>query len=166
MNEIRNGLRTKIIGACLLIGLGVLGIADSRRLSSMIQASIQRREILGADAYLMIVSALLLICGLLVLAVSVVDRGFISEKGASPQSRRYVHLGLIVTSYAMYTLAVPVLGYLLSSICFFPIIFFLFGVRPWLKGVLLGLGVALISYFFFIFLMRIPLPRGWFRLPF
>jgi hypothetical protein len=130
----------------------------------MIKAGSQRREILGADVYFMMISVLLLICGVLGLGVGLADKGSTSERSASLSSRRYVHLGLIVTAYVMYTLAVPVLGYTLSSVCFFPMIFYLFGVRPWLKGALLGLGVAFLSHFFFIFLMKIPLPKGWFKL--
>ena len=155
--------RTKLAEASLVIGLGVLGVADSFRVSAEIKRAQQVKEILGADSYLLIVAALLLLCGLLLLGFGRMEKKPGPETNASAGTGGYGLLGLIVTAYILYALAVPVLGYLLSSILFFAVIFFLFEARPWLKIALLGLGLALISNFLFVHLLNVPLPKGWFK---
>jgi hypothetical protein len=156
--------RTELAEASFVIGLGVLGVVDSFRVSAEIKKVQQVKEILGADSYLLIVAAFLLVCGLLLLGFSRIEKKPGPETNASPGTGGYGLLGLIVAAYILYALAVPVLGYLLGSILFFAAIFFLFGARPWLKIALLGLGVALISNFLFVYLLNVPLPKGWFKL--
>ena len=60
----------------------------------------------------------------------------------------------------LYTVTMPFLGYLLATVIFFPVIYLIFGVRPWTKGVVVGVITTAIFYAIFAYLADLPLPKG------
>jgi len=43
---------------------------------------------------------------------------------------------------------------------FFPVAFFVFGVRPWARSVAVGVVLAVAFYFLFAHFAELPLPKG------
>ena len=81
------------------------------------------------------------------------------EKGEERGSRMTLVFGVIL-GLAIYTLLIPLLGYLLATSLFFPVVYYLFGVRPWLKSAVIGLSTSALFYAIFEYFAEIPLPKG------
>ncbi len=157
--------------ATLLEGMAVivlagLGIADAWRLSYAVRAGGIFHDVIGPDRYLAVVSGGLLACGVIYLLSGLRQK----QRGEAPreeaegvQTRQVVVVSVILVIYA---LAFPVVGYLVATVLFFPVTFFIFGVRPWPKSAWVGVLTAVLFYVMFYHFAEIPLPRGFLELPF
>ncbi len=154
--------RSDFLKGGIIVGLAVLGFLEAMDLTDSMQIGVGPPEVIGPDRYLKIICAALFGCGFLILISRWKGRRGAEDKPQQPGKSAHVVLAAAV--YVIYIFATPVLGYFLSSLFFFPAAFWIFGVRPRLKSVLLGAGVAAISYLLFVFLMGVPLPRGWLQL--
>lgn len=164
--EAMKDTRLNVAKAGAIICLASLGMGDAFRLSDKIKTGSVLHEVVGPDLYLKIVSAVLMLCGLLLLVTRWIWTRRSARKIISRETDKTVQAGSVAIAYLMYVFAVPVLGYLLGSVFFFTVVLCLFGYRPWSKGVLLGLGMAGACYYFFAHLLRVPLPKGWLGLAF
>jgi hypothetical protein len=144
----------------VVIFLAALGIADALRLSSVIRPGGTFHDVIGPDRYLAAISVGLLLCGIWALAKNLkIGRSPLikKEEGEGSQVNRVV---LVVLVLVLYAFAMPILGYLLATCFFFPVIYFIFGVRPWLKSILIGLSTTAVFYAMFEYLAEMPLPKG------
>jgi putative tricarboxylic transport membrane protein len=151
---------TLVVESFLIMSLACLGLTDAWRLSNAVRAGGTFHDVIGPDRYLGVISAGLLVCGILNLVGSLkslrrpeIRRG---EVGGSQVTLVIVVIFVLV----VYTLLIPVLGYLLATSIFFPVIYYLFGVRSWLKSVVIGLSTATFFYAIFEYFAEIPLPKG------
>jgi hypothetical protein len=151
---------TLMVESFLIIGLACLGLTDAWRLSHAVRAGGAFHDVIGPDRYLGAISVGLLLCGALNLVSSL-------KRPGRPEIRRGEEGGsqvtlVIVVSFVLviYTLLIQILGYLFATSIFFPVIYYLFGLRPWLKSVVIGLSTAVIFYAIFEYFAEIPLPKG------
>jgi putative tricarboxylic transport membrane protein len=151
---------TRWVESLFIMALACVGLTDAWRLSHAVRAGGAFHDVIGPDRYLGIISAGLLVCGVLNLVGSL-------KRPGRPEIRRVEEGGsrvtlVIVVSFvlAIYTLLIQILGYLLATSLFFPVIYYLFGLRPWLKSVVIGLSTAIFFYAIFEYFAEIPLPKG------
>ncbi len=159
-----------LLESVAVILLAGLGIADARRLSHVVRAGGTFHDVIGPDRYLAVIAGGLLVCGIAYLVTqwrrwqqrpARAPKEAAETEGVQPYQVAVVSAVLI-----LYALAFPVLGYLLATILFFPLTFFIFGVRPWSKSVWVGILSAVLFYVMFFHFAEIPLPKGFLELPF
>ena len=145
----------KISEALTVIAIGLLGLIGSislwRRVDTM-----GIHIVAGPGKYLAVVSLVLVACG----GFSLVRyRRTILAPATVPvfRSIRGVTLILILFGYA---LAVPISGFLMGSLFFFPFLFHVSGMRPWVKSILVGLITGALFYGVFVLGAKLPLPKG------
>jgi hypothetical protein len=149
-----------IIESLSVMALACLGMAEAWRLSGAIRTGAPFHDVIGPDRYLAGVSLGLFVCGVLSLVGSLKRwRPAEVKKGEETGSRVTLVFG-VVLALAIYTLLIPVLGYLLATCLFFPVVYYLFGVRPWLKSVVIGLSTSAVFYAIFEYFAEIALPKG------
>jgi cytochrome b561 len=144
----------------VVIFLAALGMADALRLSSVIRPGGTFHDVIGPDRYLGAISVGLLFCGIWALAKNskIASPPLIKrEKREGSQVNQVV---LVVFVLVLYAFAMPILGYLLATLLFFPVIYFIFGVRPWLKSIIVGLSTTAVFYAIFEYFAEMPLPKG------
>ena len=144
----------------VVIFLAALGIADALRLSSVIRPGGTFHDVIGPDRYLGAISAGLLLCGIWALAKNLkIARSPLikKEEGGGSQVNQVVLVAFVLVLYA---LTMPIVGYLLATAFFFPVIYFIFGVRPWLRSILIGLSTTAVFYAIFEYFAEMPLPKG------
>ena len=154
-----------LIESILVIALACLGIFDAGRLGHLLRSGHAYHDVVGPDRYLGAISVGLLICGTWSLASSLKSRGPRQNGKAAREARGTPanQVLLVVTLLVVYTLAIPTLGYFPATTIFFPIIYFIFGVRPWLKSIVMGLITTALVYFIFEYIAEMPLPKGFFK---
>jgi hypothetical protein len=146
-----------LVEPLVIIFLAALGIADALRLSSVIRPGGTFHDVVGPDRYLGAISVGLLFCGVWALVKSLKGGRHTSiqkEEGEGSQ------VTLVAFVLVVYTFVIPILGYLLATSLFFPVIYFIFGVRPWLKSIIVGLSTTAVFYAIFAYFAEMPLPKG------
>jgi len=146
----------------LIVIVALLGIADAWRLSSVVRAGGTFHDVIGPDRYLGAISVGLLFCGIWALAknLRIPKSSGMKKEGEAGQINQVV---LVVFVLILYAFAMPILGYLLATCFFFPVIYFIFGVRPWPKSIIVGLSTTVVFYAIFGYLADMPLPKGFFE---
>ena len=149
-----------LVEPLVVIFLAALGIADALRLSSVIRPDGTFHDVVGPDRYLGAISMGLLFCGIWALVKSLkIARPPMIKKGEGEGSQ-VNQVVLVVFVLVLYAFAMPILGYLLATCFFFPVIYFIFGVRPWLKSIIIGLLTTAVFYAIFEYFAEMPLPKG------
>ncbi len=152
-----------LVESFLVVFVALLGIADAWRLSSVIRAEGTFHDVIGPDRYLGAISIGLLFCGVWTLAKNLrITAPPLIQREKEERSQIHQVL-LVVFGLLVYAFAMPVLGYLLATCLFFPVIYFVFGVRPWPKSLIIGLATTAVFYAIFGYLAEMPLPRGFFE---
>jgi hypothetical protein len=152
-----------LVESLVVIALAGLGIADAWRLSDVVREGGMFHDVIGPDRYLGAISMGLLVCGVWNLVVSLRSISHPHVKREEGEGSQVTLVVLIAFVLVIYTLAIPVLGYLLSTFFFFPVIYFIFGVRPLLKSAIVGLLTAILFYAIFAYFAEVPLPKGLFE---
>ena len=144
----------------VVIFLAALGIVDAWRLSGVVRAGGTFHDVIGPDRYLGVISVGLLFCGVWILVKNLKgDRHTPIQKEESEESQVTLVV-LVAFVLVVYTFVIPILGYLLATSFFFPVIYFIFGVRPWLKSIIVGLSTTAVFYAIFAYFAEMPLPKG------
>ena len=152
-----------LVESILIIVLAAFGIADAWRLSNLVRAGGTFHDVIGPDRYLGVISAGLLICGVWNLITGLKSRKPPLDKREEREGSQINQVVLVAFLLFVYTFAIPMLGYLLATFIFFPVIYFIFGVRPWPKSVIVGLITAALFYAIFAYFAEMPLPKGLFE---
>ncbi len=155
-----------LLEAVLIIALAGLGIADAWRLSHVVRGAAAFHDVIGPDRYLGAISGGLLVCGIAYLLSPLKLNRHSKAPKTQPPGVEHLQVLLVSAVLVLYVLAFPVLGYLPATILFFPVTFFIFGVRPWLKSAWVGILTAVLFYLIFFHLAEIPLPKGLLELSF
>jgi tripartite tricarboxylate transporter TctB family protein len=155
-----------ILEAVVIIALAGLGIADAWRLSGIVRGGGPFPDVIGPDRYLGAVAGALLLCGLAYLLRLARRRSHAESPSKVPEGDQNIQVALVSVILAVYACAFPFLGYLVASLLFFPVIYFVFGVRPWLKSAWVGVFTAALFYVIFAHFAEIPLPKGFLELVF
>ena len=155
-----------ILEAVVIIALAGLGIADAWRLSGVVRGGGPFPDVIGPDRYLGAVAGGLLVCGLAYLWRQVRQRSHVQAPRKAPERDQTIRVVLVSVILAAYACAFPLLGYLVATLLFFPVTYFVFGVRPWLKSAWVGVFTAALFYVIFAHFAEIPLPKGFLELVF
>lgn len=136
----------------LLLVLAAAGIYDGVRL---LGASLPFDDPIGPGKYLIFLSGMLLICG--------VVSFFYGEKRETIASKQYFlkfrgPVSQLIVVFILYAIATPIIGYLPSSVLFFVFSSKIAGVGSWIRSVILGLAFAGGFIFLFKYIASIPLP--------
>lgn len=151
-----------LLESIAVIFLALLGITDAWRLSKLVRTGSPFHDVIGPDRYLGFICAGLLICGIWSL-VAGLKSGKSSQRRPRVAEESHVHVNLVILVaflLVVYTFAIQFLGYLPATSVFFPILYFIFGVRPWLKSILVGLVTTALFYAIFAYFAEMPLPKG------
>ncbi len=152
-----------LVEPLVVILLAALGLADAIRLSSIIRPGGTFHDVIGPDRYLGAISVGLLLCGIWTLATNlrIVRSPLVNKENKEEGEESHINqVALVVFVLFLYAFAMPILGYLLATCFFFPLIYFIFGVRSWLKSILIGLSTTAACYVIFEYLAEMPLPKG------
>ena len=152
-----------LVESLVVILLAALGLADAWRLSNLVRAGGTFHDVIGPDRYLGVISAGLLICGVWNLVAGLKSRKPPQVKGGEREWSQVNQVILVAFLLFVYTFAIPILGYLLATFIFFPVIYFIFGVRPWPKSIIVGWITAGLFYAIFAHFAEMPLPKGLFE---
>jgi len=144
--------RYNLVEGLLLSAVCLLGIWDGLRLRG---AELVTRDVIGPGNYLLGLSALLLISVILHLIQQLQTR----KPGGTPFHLPKLTIQFFVCLGA-YAFLIPWLGYILSSVLFFFPVFYLFGFRAFSHASLLALLFAVMFYFVFVYLAKVPFPEG------
>jgi hypothetical protein len=155
-----------LLEALVIIALGGLGIADAWRLSGVVRGGGPFPDVIGPDRYLGAVAGGLLVCGLAYLFQQVRRSSHVQAPSKALEGDQTHQVVLVSVILAVYACAFSFLGYLVATILFFPVMFFIFGVRPWQKSVWVGVLTAVLFYVIFAHFAEIPLPKGFLELVF
>jgi len=153
-------MRVELIESLAVIAVSAIGLHDAWRLARALRGGGAYHGVMGPDAYLAAVATALLVCGAAALVKAcrmpaAAPAGHAA--GSSPQVRQ---VALVVAVLVAYVAAFPLLGYLLATLLFFPVAFFVFGVRPWTRSVAVGVVLAAAFYVLFAHVAELPLPKG------
>lgn len=69
-------------------------------------------------------------------------------------------VGLLLVLIVAYAFALEPLGYVITTVLFFPLACVVLGSRQYVRDFVIGLGMALVLYYSFTELLRIHLPSG------
>ena len=69
---------------------------------------------------------------------------------------------ILIIVLAGWVAAVPILGFNIGCLVFFPLLFYVSGYRPWLKSIAAGVIMALVFYAIFVLGAKLPVPTGMF----
>jgi len=150
-----------LVESLVVICLALLGLFDAWRLSGVVREEGTFHDVIGPDRYLGAISIGLLICGIWNLGLRLKGKKAIEGHRKKEGENSHITMVTLVTVILIiYTVVLPGLGYLVATLLFFPVIFFLFGVRPWFKSLSIGLLVAVLFYGIFEHFAEVPLPKG------
>ena len=147
-------MRLRLIEGLLLIALALIGAADG---FLSLNRTLLQREVLSPGAYLIAVSAVLLVLSCAYLLGSMKRASSVPEAIGARAGTGMVTWG----AAAAYAIGIPLLGYALASFLFFGMVFYLLGTRPWQRAILASLVFTLVFYLVFIEIAGIRMPSGW-----
>jgi len=149
-----------LIESLIVIVVSMVGVADAWRLSGIVREGGVFHDVIGPDRYLGAVSIGVLICGVWQLRGSLKNLGKQVCVKEEEEKTNVSMLSLVIVVLVVYVLSLPLLGYLLATLFFFPVTYFIFGVRSMIKSITLGVLTALIFYGIFAYFAELPLPKG------
>jgi len=151
-------LNRKIILPLIICLVGALGIADAIWLSHTVKRGFGPAEAVTAESYLMVLSILLLISGIAVLITTGGTKNKEIMTYSAPTRSGPVTLVLIV--YILYVFSNEILGYFISTLLFLSVTFWIFGMRPKIKGLIYGFVASVAFYLIFVYFAKVQLPKG------
>lgn len=104
----------------LVIAVGILGITDAWRLSSVVRAGGTFHDVVGPDRYLGAISVGLLFCGIWTLVKNLKSVRHPPLRKEEAEGNQVTLVVLVVFVLVLYTFAIPTLGYLLATSFFIP----------------------------------------------
>jgi hypothetical protein len=157
------GMRISLCEGVVVTGIGLIGLIGSIQLEQQLKTT-EMGLMVGPAKWMAAISLVLMTCG-----VSSVISLFLKRKSADGEltvtapiatGRGMVLIGLLFAWVA----AVSTLGFNIGNLCFFPLLFYICGLRPWRKGVVAGLIMAIVFYLVFVLGAKLPVPKGCFGL--
>ncbi len=153
-------MRAGLTESLVVMAVAGIGLRDAWRLSAALRAGGTYHSTMGPDIYLAVVSTGLLLCGFWSLIGVRRGKGATRADGETESGVGSGQVARVVLVLIGYAAAFPVLGYTLATLIFFPVAFFVFGVRPWTKSLTIGVLVTAVFYVLFAHFAELPLPRG------
>ena len=154
--------RAWLVEILLLVGMGSVGLFEGLRLTRRV---LDKHEPIGPGGYVIFVAGILLVCGLIYgikgfLRLAAEKRSGRNEKAsvegysAMPLRRAIIPVAVFIA----YVAALPILGYLASTACFFWLSMWTFGERSWIKCTLISIVLTAAFYVGFGIVAEVMLP--------
>ena len=153
-------MRPGVIESVVVMAVAAGGLRDAWRLSGVLREGGAFHSAMGPDTYLAVVSATLLLCGVWNLIRTRREDGVRRAAEEAEPGGRLGPVARVALVMLAYVATFPILGYLLATLIFFPVAFFVFGVRPWKKSLIVGVVVTAVFYVLFAHFAELPLPKG------
>ena len=149
-------MKISLSEALVIMGIGLLGLIGSIQLENELSTMNIGVE-MGPAKYTLVISLILLVSGMIPVI------GYLRRKtdreGAFPRIITARGMTLIAILLA-WVAAVPFLGFNIGNLCFFPPLFQVAGLRPWMKSLVVGVITAVIFYVVFVLGAKLPVPKG------
>jgi hypothetical protein len=135
----------------ILTVIGIVGVIEGFRLNRVSAAA---DEAFGPGWYLLILSVILIICGLYYLASTFKK---VNEKTETALSWKGP-ASFCILAMIFYSFLIPYIGYFISTAAFVFVATRLFGEQSWVTSTLVAGISGAVFWFVFIFLANIPMP--------
>ena len=135
----------------ILTVIGIIGVVEGFRLNRI---SAEADEAFGPGWYLLILSVILMICGLYYLASTFKK---VNEKKETSLSWKGP-ASFCILAMIFYSLLLPYIGYFIGTAAFVFVATRLFGEQSWVTSTLIAGISGTVFWFVFIFLAQIPMP--------
>ena len=132
--------------------IGIVGIIEGLRLNRVSAAA---NDTYGPGWYLLLLSVILAVCGIIYLASDLKKR--IEKTQAEKALPLYGPATFCILAMIGYCLLMPY-TYVVSTVVFLFVATRLFGEKSWMKSTLLAVISGAVFWFIFIFLAEIPMP--------
>lgn len=143
----------------MLLGIGFVGLFEAVRLISNIDPHAVS-DAIGPGYYILFISVGLMLLGALHLVVNRNQgKGVKVTKAEVDKGLRKRMIGMIL-GLAFYTLAIGYVGYLVSTVIFFLLEFWVVGIKSWRTNILLTVLLTTVYYIVFIKYCNLVFPRG------
>jgi len=115
---------------------------------------------MGPAKWTAVISLVLIVCGIIVVIGHFLRRKSM-DASAGAAHRIASARGVILTALLLaWVTAVPVLGFNIGCLCFFPLLFYVSGLRPWFKSIAAGFIMTVLFYVIFVLGAKLPVPKG------
>jgi hypothetical protein len=153
------GMRISLCEGLVVIAIGLIGLIGSVQLEQQLK-TINIDIMMGPAKWTGAISLVLIACG-----VSSVIGRFLKRKSVDGEATVTPPIasarGMILTGLLLaWVAAVPILGFNIGNLCFFPLLFYISRLRPWRKSVAAGLIMAIFFYLIFVLGAKLPVPKG------
>lgn len=141
----------------VIIGIGLLGLFGSIQLDQQL-STMSIGVVMGPAKYIGVISLILIICGMIPVSGHLLKR----RSGYPPAAPRLASArgGILVVVLLAWVAAVPKLGFTIGGLGFFPLLFYVSGLRPWFKSLVVGVITAALFYVVFVVGAKMPVPKG------
>ena len=113
---------------------------------------------MGPAKYTGLISLILVVCGIISVIGHLWRRGS-ARKGEA--SRIFSARGITLIAILLtWVAAVSIFGFAIGVLCFFPVLFYVTGFRPWVKSLVVGVITAVLFYVAFVLGAKLPVPKG------
>jgi putative tricarboxylic transport membrane protein len=135
----------------ILLVIGIVGVIESIRLNRISAAA---DEAFGPGWYLLILSFILIICGLYCLAST------FKRVNKKTEAAHFWNgpAAFCILAMIFYSFLIPYIGYFMSTAAFLFVATRLFGEQSWVTSTLVAGISGAVFWFVFIFLAKIPMP--------
>ena len=153
----KGAIDSRISEALIVLVLGLAGLLASIRLDEQLRP-LNISMAIGPARYTAVVSAIILVCGALLLVRELRrTRADSRVRSRLASARGAILIGVLLA----YVAVVPLLGFTLGNLCVFPLLFHVCGMRPWPRSLVSGIVMAAAFHVVFVWLARIPIPKGY-----
>jgi putative tricarboxylic transport membrane protein len=139
--------------------VGLTGLYEGIRLVRIRDVTVIQ-DFLGPGGYVIIISLALIIAGVAHIIINYkedIDKGKVIVSKGEKSTLRMV--ASIFVSLVVYCLLINFIGYLLSSLIFFLLMFQIFGFK-WFMNAILSVGLSIVFYLIFEYFLTMSFPRG------
>ena len=141
----------------LLLLISLLGIVEGIRLNANIDSETVV-DVLGPGLYVLFLSIVLGITGIIHLAANYKKSGALKRPAASKEMRTRMIATILVL--ATYIFLISITGYLAATLVFFVLEFKVTGIRSWSLNIILSTILTALYYLIFIRYCNLIFPRG------
>jgi putative tricarboxylic transport membrane protein len=146
-----------LIEGILFSGIGFVGLVEALRLVSETNPHAVS-DAIGPGYYILFLSLALMAVGALHIVANY-GKGVAAAKAEVDKGLRKRMIGMIL-GLAFYTLAIGYVGYLVSTVLFFLLEFWIVGIKSWRTNILLTVVLAAAYYIIFVKYCDMVFPRG------
>lgn len=150
-------MKISLYEGIFITGVGLIGLIGSVHLENQLN-TMGMVGTMGPAKYTLVVSMILVVCGI----IAIIGHLRRSRSATTGETLRIISTeGIILIAVLLaWIAAVSIFGYVIGIIFFFPVLFYVTGLRPWFKSLIVGLITAMLFYAAFVLGVKLPVPKG------